>query len=942
MSQYATQHVAPHHNFDPDAFAITQEYWSSDASAMIVDLPARPKRDYALEEVITVCGEALRQTYYSRYNRSLHYAELRRALFTPETQLSRRAARAIWTLFTYEKRFIYGTFTFDDRQQVMDHLDGCDLDREPDEAELLKECQQLYTTFCASYSSSEFITQAPVIGLLALLVGVDVAWRIWSQVVPASERGAICDYLPHGDEDSECALAESILGAREPDEPVSEYLISSLVRVPDESMLARHVEQGYVFTMLATRHSREIARRHGGAAAWVAWLAHVRRDYPEEARVIYTSPEVLHDYVIAQDFAELAQTIQLLPHQMEGKVQEAFMKRLLAVHHHVLVEAMLSVYDRPIVGRYAREWLLTEGANAIHGLATCLVTTKMARRARALELLRHYQVHSEEALMQAGLDGLSEEVLDTVRKLVTEHSSTQVEEVAEEDRPDWLVALAQDKKLGRKRLPEFVGELPVVLSWYGARLSDSDVVLLCKALKESTLETPHVALSEFQQWLDAGSAASLAWFLYRAWMRDKAKSTHKWALWTLAFLGDGMTPETLRSEMTKWPNVRAKWGVAVLVWLGSSEAVRALLTFVRQRKHNAIWRHSSNGLRSIARQREVPLAVLEDESVPDFGFDEQGSRLFDYGERKFWLRLDEQLKPRFFDQQKDKYVNSLPRITKVDDLEIAERSRAQYAQDKKRLQSTIKEERARFEVMLRQRRIWRAEHWERAMCHHPLLHHFATRLIWHGDVLDGAGEPRSCAFRLLRDRTLADASDEPVQLAPEARVSLFHPAQVDREELMQWAEVMTDYEIIQPFDQLSLAAHKYDDMVQDGLIKASLPKARLSRPNGLALLGWNFATYEATSPRMFKSYEDHGLSAMCTFTLHDLTDYDVLFELEELSFVAWTPGEDSEVVADDYSDLGHVEQSVHLDEAERVPPSNVDLALLVEAFDEIQRCWTED
>jgi hypothetical protein len=185
-----------------------------------------------------------------------------------------------------------------------------------------------------------------------------------------------------------------------------------------------------------------------------------------------------------------------------------------------------------------------------------------------------------------------------------------------------------------------------------------------------------------------------------------------------------------------------------------------------------------------------------------------------------------------------------------------------------------------------------------------------------------------------------------VQLAPEAMISLFHPAQVDREELMQWAELMMDYEIIQPFDQLSLAVHKYDDIVQDDVIMQSLPKARLSVSSvsrAFESLGWTFATYEVTSPRMFKSYEDHGVSAICTFDAHDVTDYDALFTLKELSFVAWTPGEDGEVVADQYDDYREGStQSIQLDEAERVPPSSVDRALLVEAFDEIQRCWTDD
>jgi hypothetical protein len=81
-----------------------------------------------------------------------------------------------------------------------------------------------------------------------------------------------------------------------------------------------------------------------------------------------------------------------------------------------------------------------------------------------------------------------------------------------------------------------------------------------------------------------------------------------------------------------------------------------------------------------------------------------------------------------------------------------------------------------------------------------VLASLARGLLWIGETPEG---PQG--FRLAEDGSFADVDDKPLALADGGRVRLAHPVLLGPD-LPLWTEVFADYEILQPFQQLSRPA----------------------------------------------------------------------------------------------------------------------------------------
>lgn len=97
-------------------------------------------------------------------------------------------------------------------------------------------------------------------------------------------------------------------------------------------------------------------------------------------------------------------------------------------------------------------------------------------------------------------------------------------------------------------------------------------------------------------------------------------------------------------------------------------------------------------------------------------------------------------------------------------------------------------------------RIWSQSEFKTYLVDHPVLHYLVRSLVWAGYDTD---ETLRATFRLTEDRTYADVVDEDFDLDKISKVGVLHPAQVSTDLRHQWGEVLSDYEIIPPFRQLS-------------------------------------------------------------------------------------------------------------------------------------------
>ncbi|MEC9398556.1 MAG: DUF4132 domain-containing protein, partial [Myxococcota bacterium] len=177
-----------------------------------------------------------------------------------------------------------------------------------------------------------------------------------------------------------------------------------------------------------------------------------------------------------------------------------------------------------------------------------------------------------------------------------------------------------------------------------------------------------------------------------------------------------------------------------------------------------------------------------------------------------------------------------PHLEGVDIEELDESLRLRWERLGKLCARQARFQSRRFERAMRQQRSWGIQTWCADILEHPLLGMLAHKLLW--GVYDDNGALIS-TFRIDETGGLVDIEDElfGIDEAPERCIQLVHPIQLPEDTLRAWSQVFTDYEIIQPFEQLSRQVWTFEaanDALED-----------LSKP------------FDSTFGAVQRLYEDH-------------------------------------------------------------------------------------
>jgi hypothetical protein len=190
---------------------------------------------------------------------------------------------------------------------------------------------------------------------------------------------------------------------------------------------------------------------------------------------------------------------------------------------------------------------------------------------------------------------------------------------------------------------------------------------------------------------------------------------------------------------------------------------------------------------------------LADRLVPDLGLGADGSITLDFGPRAFRVGFDEMLKP-FVRDAAGKRLPDLPKAGKSDDAEKAAAAQETWKALKKDVKALASQQILRLELAMCARRRFPADVFQAFFVEHPLVQHLARRLVW--GVYAGDGSLLG-TFRLAEDGTLATPEDDPFTLPEGSSAGIVHALELSPELAGRWGQVLGDYEILQPFRQLS-------------------------------------------------------------------------------------------------------------------------------------------
>lgn len=262
---------------------------------------------------------------------------------------------------------------------------------------------------------------------------------------------------------------------------------------------------------------------------------------------------------------------------------------------------------------------------------------------------------------------------------------------------------------------------------------------------------------------------------------------------------------------------------------GSSQALMAVDNLAHKFKQKQVKKAAIAAIGTAAEALGITADELGDRIVPTLGFNENMEQIFDYGTRKFSVFITPTLELEIFDESGKKLKN-IPSPGKKDDEETAKKSNAEFKAMKKRLKNVIAIQKMRLETVLLDDRRWKKENWEALFVKNPIMHSFAMGLIWAAYEDDNQVQ----TFRYLEDGTFNTADEEEYELPENAKISLVHPIELDEELLSAWKEQLSDYEIVQPIEQLN---RKINRVNEDEIGTYDLNRFEGRMVNGMSLIG---------------------------------------------------------------------------------------------------------
>ena len=191
-------------------------------------------------------------------------------------------------------------------------------------------------------------------------------------------------------------------------------------------------------------------------------------------------------------------------------------------------------------------------------------------------------------------------------------------------------------------------------------------------------------------------------------------------------------------------------------------------------------------LGDVCRQRGLSHDELEDRIVPSLGLDEHGTMTFDVADKKLTVGFDELLRP-FVRDASGQRLAAFPHAAKPEDAERWKHLKAD-------VHAIGGEQAHRLERAMCAERHWTAAAFATYLVKHPLLGHLARRLVY---------STNGKTFRVAEDGSYADENDVAVTLDENARVVIVHPATLEEAARTKWAQILADYQVMQPFPQMS-------------------------------------------------------------------------------------------------------------------------------------------
>ena len=487
------------------------------------------------------------------------------------------------------------------------------------------------------------------------------------------------------------------------------------------------------------------------------------------------------------------------------------------IHSRDMVARMLELAQSAATVDPATHWLQNEGVNAIDGMIE-LVERQGKKRRWAIEQLRVLSDNGHDELIESLLEEHKATAQKLVRQEVLEFEQETFDDLPEDQWPALFETLAKDHALDGDDVAFFdLDQAPVLLAKGGELAVPRSVVAgmlgMCKVAhplavgkrKQPEQIKKYVKqLHTLREHVDDESGGDFVWHLFERWWAQDTPEAQSWFIWMLGYLGTSAQATLLLKRIkahTQWfgrvKGRNAKKAIQSLRHIDTRQAYTTLFLISREMQNKRLKAVAASEVEELKKEKGWDDNQLQDRIVPDAGLDENGTYIFDYGPRQFKLYFRGAFDIEFVDEEGN-HFSRIPAVRKSDEVDKVTAAKESYKVIRQQIKDLVKVQTERLENALLEGRVWPKEDWEEYILSHPLMMHFARKLIWCTCDEEGRAE---AFFLPSEDQSCVGTDYEPVPLS-KSHVRLCHPAELSDEERLEWSELMTDFEIVQPFDQL--------------------------------------------------------------------------------------------------------------------------------------------
>lgn len=304
--------------------------------------------------------------------------------------------------------------------------------------------------------------------------------------------------------------------------------------------------------------------------------------------------------------------------------------------------------------------------------------------------------------------------------------------------------------------------------------------------------------------------------IYRLWKDNGAEAKKKMIMIAYCIYASDTQILALKNQLRDWADASrgaiAAFVVNAIAMNGGSVALMMIDAMSVKFPNNQVKNAAKAAFTFAAKALDMPEDELSDKIVPTLDFSKEGEKVLDYGSRTFKITLMPDFSLTIYDNDKQKEIKSMPAPGANDDTVKATAAKKEFAELKKQIKATVQSQTNRLEKVLINGRRWAVTAWNELFVENPIMHRFATGLIW--GVYDG--DKLVDTFRYMEDGTFNTVDEEEYELPEKAMITLVHPIELPEEVLAQWKEQLDDYEIVQPLPQLSVPTVTLDEKDCEG------------------------------------------------------------------------------------------------------------------------------